>query len=319
MNIKPIETIYKGYQFRSRLEARWAVFFDQLAIKWQYEVEGFQLPSGWYLPDFYLPEQDCYVEIKPPHARPEAGASLPRVYMAGRMTEPCWRPFSVYSDYYVFDDTVPSPVAKTLEQTILYTGPFRTELANHSFLHGLDSAAYCHEPEVFKRSIAGIKACEVFFAYFSDLEAYGTLVEVGMAHALGKRIVVGFTDQDRPGDRWDIHNHGEDPASGSNDLWFAASCAEKVFAGSTEDVLVEFGAWLAMNYPVSREIIAAGELSAGKKSSVCIFYGDPVEAIVAPIWWRRYPLGGIPKPRLAAAALVARQARFEHGQSGARM
>jgi hypothetical protein len=28
--IKAIETSYKGYRFRSRLEARWAVFFDAL-------------------------------------------------------------------------------------------------------------------------------------------------------------------------------------------------------------------------------------------------------------------------------------------------
>lgn len=26
--IKAIDTYYKGYRFRSRLEARWAVFFD---------------------------------------------------------------------------------------------------------------------------------------------------------------------------------------------------------------------------------------------------------------------------------------------------
>ena len=37
MNIKPIETIYKGYRFRSRLEARWAVFFDALGIEYEYE------------------------------------------------------------------------------------------------------------------------------------------------------------------------------------------------------------------------------------------------------------------------------------------
>lgn len=51
--IKPIETIYKGYRFRSRLEARWAVFFDALGVDWEYEPEGFELPSGRrYLPDF---------------------------------------------------------------------------------------------------------------------------------------------------------------------------------------------------------------------------------------------------------------------------
>jgi hypothetical protein len=63
--IKAIETEYKGYRFRSRLEARWAVFFDALGIKWEYEKEGYELPCGWYLPDFYLPVHDAYIEIKP--------------------------------------------------------------------------------------------------------------------------------------------------------------------------------------------------------------------------------------------------------------
>lgn len=64
--IRPIETEYKGYSFRSRLEARWAVFFDTLNIPFDYEPEGFELGNGIrYLPDFWLPEQHCWVEIKP--------------------------------------------------------------------------------------------------------------------------------------------------------------------------------------------------------------------------------------------------------------
>ena len=63
--IKAIETRYKGYRFRSRLEARWAVFFDALGVKWEYEKEGYDLgATGWYLPDFWLPEQDCWFEVK---------------------------------------------------------------------------------------------------------------------------------------------------------------------------------------------------------------------------------------------------------------
>lgn len=54
--IKPIETKYKGYRFRSRLEARWAIFFDSLGISWEYEKEGYDLGDlGKYLPDFWMP------------------------------------------------------------------------------------------------------------------------------------------------------------------------------------------------------------------------------------------------------------------------
>jgi len=53
--IKAIETRYKGYRFRSRLEARYAVFFDALGIEWEYEKEGYDLGvKGWYLPDFSI-------------------------------------------------------------------------------------------------------------------------------------------------------------------------------------------------------------------------------------------------------------------------
>jgi hypothetical protein len=70
--IKAIETRYKGYRFRSRLEARWAVFFDSLKIPWEYEKEGYDLGNeGWYLPDFWVPYEagepgwGFWIEIKP--------------------------------------------------------------------------------------------------------------------------------------------------------------------------------------------------------------------------------------------------------------
>ncbi len=64
--IKAIETQYKGYRFRSRLEARWAVFFDAMGLEWDYEVEGFELDDGTrYLPDFYIPSWKMHLEVKP--------------------------------------------------------------------------------------------------------------------------------------------------------------------------------------------------------------------------------------------------------------
>lgn len=63
--IKAIETEYAGCRFRSRLEARWGVFFDTLGVKWLYEPQGYVLGNGdRYLPDFWLPEVQLWVEVK---------------------------------------------------------------------------------------------------------------------------------------------------------------------------------------------------------------------------------------------------------------
>lgn len=74
--MQAIQTKYNGYKFRSRLEARWAVFFDAAGIEYQYEPEGFKLDDGtMYLPDFYLPnvrtrsyekeyDEGIWVEVK---------------------------------------------------------------------------------------------------------------------------------------------------------------------------------------------------------------------------------------------------------------
>lgn len=64
-SLKAIETVYSGYKFRSRLEAKWAIFFDAVGVCYDYEPEGYDLEeAGWYLPDFKLFEGN-YVEIKP--------------------------------------------------------------------------------------------------------------------------------------------------------------------------------------------------------------------------------------------------------------
>ena len=63
--MKHIQTRYKGYHFRSRLEARWAVYFDAIGWEWLYETEGFSLGGGdFYLPDFLLPECGLWIEVK---------------------------------------------------------------------------------------------------------------------------------------------------------------------------------------------------------------------------------------------------------------
>lgn len=71
--IKPIETIAFNHRFRSRLEARWATFFEYLDIRWEYEKEGYTIEDIRYLPDFFLPyvglrnseSLGVWIEIKP--------------------------------------------------------------------------------------------------------------------------------------------------------------------------------------------------------------------------------------------------------------
>lgn len=64
--IRAIETVYKGVRFRSRLEARWAVFFDRIGWGWDFEPEGYTDGKLRYLPDFWVtaPPSPLYWEVK---------------------------------------------------------------------------------------------------------------------------------------------------------------------------------------------------------------------------------------------------------------
>lgn len=106
--IRAIQTVYDGYKFRSRLEARWAVFFNSASIPYEYEKEGFDLsgykilkngsddeflPSlGWYLPDFWLPNQECWIEIKGAH--PTSKERLLRCFLAHMTGHPAFIQFA---------------------------------------------------------------------------------------------------------------------------------------------------------------------------------------------------------------------------------
>lgn len=74
----PIQTVYKGYRFRSRLEARWAVWLDHIGVPWRYEHEGYDLGNaGPYLPDFLIPANEqahipaYFIEVKPDSPSPD--------------------------------------------------------------------------------------------------------------------------------------------------------------------------------------------------------------------------------------------------------
>lgn len=64
VEIRALETSYRGVRFRSRTEARWAIFLDSIGQRWRYEEQGFSLNGNAFLPDFWLPDLDSWLEIK---------------------------------------------------------------------------------------------------------------------------------------------------------------------------------------------------------------------------------------------------------------
>ena len=98
---KAIPTEYRGYRFRSRKEARWAVFLDASGVSWEYEPEGYDLGNGLhYLPDFLLhgvtvnhgyfkKNCDIYMEVKGRMNDIDA-EKIQRFYEAGYPPESDW-------------------------------------------------------------------------------------------------------------------------------------------------------------------------------------------------------------------------------------
>lgn len=109
--MKVLETPFAGYAFRSRCEARWAVFLKFLEVPFDYEPEGFDLGGLLYLPDFWLPNQQCFMEVKGESPDDEAIAkarrlseltSHPVFIFVGNPAEPCPKNGSGYSESAYF-------------------------------------------------------------------------------------------------------------------------------------------------------------------------------------------------------------------------
>lgn len=81
--IDPKPTQYRGTQYKSVLEARWAVFLDHhfLVEDWKYELRSFavpQLAGNFYTPDFWfsIGGMDLWLEAKPVDPEPDYLAQL---------------------------------------------------------------------------------------------------------------------------------------------------------------------------------------------------------------------------------------------------
>jgi hypothetical protein len=189
--LRPIQTRYKGYHFRSRLEARWAVFFDELGLDWEYEPEGFDLGDlGLYLPDFrvWLPECGTgyfWVEVKPqkPKECGDDNANVSREVLLARRLAMATRAVVLFGTAETFQD-IRIEYAKALE--------FEREYPEYRF-YAKEMGWCCDQyfctqywdpPRVIDRENGSCVSIEVNPLYFMDLER--------MAHSASSALSARF-------------------------------------------------------------------------------------------------------------------------------
>lgn len=288
--IKAIETWYKGFKFRSRNEARYAVGFDAAGIEWRYENEGYVLPNGTpYLPDFYLPEFDMYVEIKGSNVMAKPASRT--LYLAGKMgTLRCYR----------------TPFSFELHAHNQVIGPVDEEW-HGSEAHGTNDWDDSHSgatPSVSIRSrcFKEIRQADDFVAYITADDAYGTICEIGYAMAILKPVHVAFSSElDR-----DV----------INDMWFSWKRDD----GNEPIVARKFlDAYRRMFPPTGEEKKMQMLCEGMKKYGMMLgdaFGGEAVSFLPDGDFHRGNIIGKF-RDKLQHVQMAAKSARFEHGERGA--
>jgi hypothetical protein len=147
--IKAIPTRYNGIFYRSRLEGRWAIFFNILGINTLYEYEGYDLDGINYLPDFYLPDLDCYVEIK--GLKP----SREEQYKAYKLSE------LSHKVVHIFSGSVPNPGIETWNDCRFETFTFdyknkENNLRGQMYLKDIYALNRCPVCQEFGFSVRGL-------------------------------------------------------------------------------------------------------------------------------------------------------------------
>ena len=144
------------------------------------------------------------------------------IYLAGKIYKNDWRhevaPIrGVWGPPTGEERLTPWPVLReSVLRTFDYVGPY-FQADDHGCFHGRNSHG-CDESncggvyeaptraDLQSRCFKAIQKADIVFAWLDDPTAYGTLVEIGYAKGLGKRVVVATPDYNyAKGDMWFAH------------------------------------------------------------------------------------------------------------------
>jgi hypothetical protein len=141
----------------------------------------------------------------------------PQLYLAGKIDKDDWR-HRLVPGLRRHEGCI-EPIET---QDFVYVGPF-FKSCDHGCFHADSAHGLLGQfqklrrlPQLHVRNTCfeGVSNCDIFILYMNHREAYGSLVELGWAQALGKKTVVMFA----PGIAY-LYN---------NDFWFGAITADRV-------------------------------------------------------------------------------------------
>lgn len=281
--ISAIETHYKGYRFRSRLEARWAMFFDRVGVTWVHEPQPFSVAGEAYLPDFLVSMAGAEVvhEVKSLH---EWDRIQPlQVYLAGKMSPAHeWRGAAgvtmrdVRKGAYDTDDWADAEFITQMDGACFrMVGPFPVA-DDHGGGHG---ASALHMVPTYQFNKAGIAAaclraiikCDVFCAHINTADAFGTLVEIGIAAGMGKTTCVSVArDVSALMPRMQADHACDD----EHDLWFSQSIATAAWdVSDNAEARVVHGQFIRKHTPREFRLISG----IGTHRLAAMTFGDPLD------------------------------------------
>lgn len=139
------------------------------------------------------------------------------VYLAGKISMTDWRcKITRYElNYDAYGDINPGQIV-AVNEGLSVTGPFFIS-CDHGCYHGdgkhgvgaVNSdewpgclGRYFSKDEVLEICKKQIESAEIVFAYIDGYDCYGTLAEIGYAHALGKDIVIAFNSEELKKEMW---------------------------------------------------------------------------------------------------------------------
>jgi Nucleoside 2-deoxyribosyltransferase len=155
----------------------------------------------------------------------------PRVYLAGKIAKKGWRQ-EIADLRRVPPEAALNPNFELDCGAFIMTGPFLIS-CDHGCSHGpgthgagIGCIEDLNEPirrrrrRIHTLSFQRIARADGVFAYIDAADCYGTLVELGYAHALGKPVVIVADGLSR---------------KEIDELWFARQCATAILRGSPHE------------------------------------------------------------------------------------